>query len=278
MDLALSRFVMKATVEASRVLELDAEERAKWSKIAENLTPYPTVRLPFGEVWADVVGAPPNHVYNVPVALAPVFPGEQVGIDLGESHLEIARRTAEAIRLEGGNDLVYQPLILARLGMLDLEWFKREVRYCLLPGGWANDRVRQIGGRYDDDTNFDFMMRMGVWTENLSLPAVLNECLLQSYSGTLRLFPNVLNLGRAGFRNLRAAGAFLVSAAWDGMAVSPITMLSEKGAPVRLADPWKSGGVRVTGTTDGRTIRADQEGEVWIFATEPGASYRIEPA
>jgi alpha-L-fucosidase 2 len=278
MDLALSRFVMKATVEASRVLELDAEERAKWSKIAENLTPYPTVRLPFGEVWADVVGAPPNHVYNVPVTLAPVFPGEQVGIDLGESHLEIARRTAEAIRLEGGNDLVYQPLILARLGMLDLEWFKREVRYCLLPGGWANDRVRQIGGRYDDDTNFDFMMRMGVWTENLSLPAVLNECLLQSYSGTLRLFPNVLNLGRAGFRNLRAAGAFLVSAAWDGMAVSPITMLSEKGAPVRLADPWKSGGVRVTGTTDGRTIRADQEGEVWIFATEPGASYRIEPA
>jgi alpha-L-fucosidase 2 len=277
MDLALSRFVMKATVEASRVLELDADERTKWSKIADNLAPYPTLRLPFGEVWADVVGAPPNHVYNVPVTLAPVFPGEQVGIDLGESHLEIARRTAETVRLESGNDLVYQPLIRARLGMLDLDWFKREVRYCLLPGGWANDRVRQIGGRYDDDTNFDFMMRMGVWTENLSLPAVLNECLLQSYSGTLRLFPNARNLGRAGFRNLRAAGAFLVSAAWDGKAVSPITMLSEKGGPVRLADPWKTDGVRVTCTTDGRTIHVDLQGETWIFATEPGASYRIEP-
>jgi len=277
MDLALSRFVMKATVEASRVLELDADERTKWSKIADNLAPYPTLRLPFGEVWADIVGAPPNHVYNVPVTLAPVFPGEQVGIGLGESHLEIARRTAETVRLEGGNDLVYQPLIRARLGMLDLDWFKREVRYCLLPGGWANDRVRQIGGRYDDDTNFDFMMRMGVWTENLSLPAVLNECLLQSYSGTLRLFPNARNLGRAGFRNLRAAGAFLVSAAWDGKAVSPITMLSEKGASVRLADPWKTDGVRVTCTTDGRTIHVDQQGEIWMFATEPGASYRIEP-
>jgi hypothetical protein len=32
MDLALSRFVTKATVEAWRVLELDAGERAKWSK------------------------------------------------------------------------------------------------------------------------------------------------------------------------------------------------------------------------------------------------------
>ena len=96
-------------------MELDAEERTKWSKIAENLTPYPTLQLPFGEVWADVVAAPPNHVYNVPVTLAPVFPGEQVGIDLGESYLEIARRTAETVRLEGGNDLVYQPLIRARV-------------------------------------------------------------------------------------------------------------------------------------------------------------------
>jgi hypothetical protein len=278
MDLALTRFVMKATVEASRVLEVDADERTRWSKIAENLAPYPTLQSPFGEVWADVVGAPPNHVYNVPVTLAPIFPGEQVGIDLGEAHHEIALRTAERVRLEGGNDLVYQPLIRARLGVLDLDWFKHEVRYCLLPGGWANDRVRQIGGRYDDDTNFDFMMRMGVWTENLSLPAVLNECLLQSYSGTLRLFPNALNLGRAGFRNLRAVGAFLVSAAWDGKAASSVTVLSEKGAPVRLVDPWKTGGVRVTRTTDDRTIHADKEGEVWVFATERGASYRIEPA
>ena len=68
-----------------------------------------------------------------------------------------------------------------------------------------------------------------------------------------------------------------MSAAWDGKAVSPITMLSEKGAPVRLADPWKTDGVRVTCTTDGRTIHVDQQGEIWLFATEPGASYRIEP-
>ncbi len=72
--------------------------------------------------------------------------------------------------------------------MLDLGWFKREVRYCLLPNGVASDRVRQINGRYCDDVDFDFMMRMGIWTENPSSPAVLNECLLQSYTGTIRLF------------------------------------------------------------------------------------------
>ena len=160
-------------------------------------------------MWLDVLNAPVEHVYNIPVTLAPVFPGDQVGIGRHEEYLEIARRTARAIRLEGGNNVVFQPLIRARLGMLDLGWFKNEVRYCRVPNGVVGDRVRQIDGRYSDTTNFDFMMRMGIWTENLSLPAVLNECMVQSYTGTLRLFPNTKGLGRASFRNLRAAGAFL---------------------------------------------------------------------
>ncbi len=63
-----------------------------------------------------------------------------------------------------------------------MTWFKREVSYSLLSNGIANDRCRQSGGRYRDESNFDFRMRMGVWTENLSLPAVLNECMLQSYN------------------------------------------------------------------------------------------------
>jgi alpha-L-fucosidase 2 len=82
------------------------------------------------------------------------------------------------------------------------------------------------------------MMRMGIWTENLALPAVLNECMLQSYSGVIRLFPNTTNLGKARFRHLRAKGAFLVSAAWDGHSVTEAEIVSEKGAPARLASPW----------------------------------------
>jgi hypothetical protein len=102
--------------------------------------------------------------------------------------------------------------------------------------------------------------------------------MLQSYSGTLRLFPNTHNLGRARFKNLRAAGAFLVSAAYDGKTVSPVTLLSEKGVPVRLANPWKTAGIRAIRLKDGKEISARNEGEVFVFSTEPGARYRIEPA
>jgi len=228
-------------------------------------------------VWLDVLNAPPEHVYNIPVTLAPVFPGEQVGMGRNEGHLEIARRTARAIRLEGGNDLVYQPLIRARLGMLDLEWFKNEVRYCQLPNGLANDRVRQIDGRYNDGVDYDFMMRMGVWTENLSLPAVLNECMLQSFSGSIRLFPNTQGLGRAHFRNLRAVGAFLVSASYDGKTVSQVTLFSEKGASVKVVNPWPNSQLKVTRVKDGQPATVSVNGEVAQFRTQARERYRIEP-
>jgi len=146
-----------------------------------------------------------------------------------------------------------------------------------LPDGVANDRVRQSGGRYSDSTDFDFMMRMGVWVENFALPGVLNECMLQSYAGTLRFFPNVQNLGAARFENLRAAGAFLVSAAFDGREITHISLLSEKGKQVRLAKPWP-GALRVKKASDASVVAFSTEGDAIVFPTEAGERYLIERA
>jgi hypothetical protein len=277
MDLSLGAFILKATVEASRQLNLDADERAKWAEVHDHLAPYPQGEGPFGGVWLDVLDAPVEHVYNVPATTTPIFPAEQVGIGLHPEQLEIARRTAKSIRLEGGNDLVYQPLTRARLGILDLEWFKDEVRYSLLPNNTCYDRVRQIGGRYRDSTDFDYMSRMGVWIENFSLPAVLNECLMQSYAGFIRVFPNTINLGAVKFAQLRAAGAFLVDAQWNGKEVtSPVGIMSEKGARCRLTNPWPQSNVRITRVADGKEVVARRAEGILEFDTAPGERYRVE--
>ena len=277
-DLALSNFLLSGVIEASRVLNVDAEERAQWTDIHANLTSYPQAQGPFGEVWVDVDDGPTEWIFNTPNTGVPIFPGEQVGLGLRPELLPIARRTVETIRLEGGNDLVFQPLIRARLGILNLDWFKGQVRYCLMPNGIANDRVRQTGGRYSDQTDFDFMMRMAVWVENFSLPSVLNECMLQSYDGALRLFPNTQSLGPARFQDLRAVGAFLVSASWDGKSVSPIVLLSEKGTTARIVNPWGTAGARVTLLKDGTEVRAEVKGNTIVFETQPQEHYRIERA
>lgn len=277
LDLSLSAFILKAAVEASKELDVDADDRAKWADVHDHLALYPKAEGPFGEVWLDVLDAPVEHVYNVPATTSPVFPGEQVGIGLRPEELEIARRTTKNVRLEGGNDLVYQPLTRARLGILDLEWFKNEVRYSLLPNDTCFDRVRQIGGRYRDSTDFDYMRRMGIWIENFSLPAVLNECLMQSYTGVIRLFPNTTKLGPAKFEQLRAAGAFLVDAQWDGNAVvPPVWISSEKGAPCRLSNPWPKTAVRITRVADGREVAVGHSEGILDFATSSGERYRIE--
>jgi hypothetical protein len=136
----------------------------------------------------------------------------------------------------------------------------------------------QTGGRFAQSVDFDFMMPMGIWCENFALPGVLNECMMQSYSGTIRLFPNTTNLGPARFEDLRAVGAFLVSASYDGQKVTDCTLTSEKGRRVQIISPWPDRELRVIRTRDNSRIQPHAEGEGWTFDTEAGGSYRIMPA
>jgi hypothetical protein len=278
LDLALTRFLLRAMLTASEVLKVDKDEADQWRDIYEHLAPYPKAQGPYGEVWLDVRNAALEHVYNIPITLAPVFPGEDVGIETEGVTRQIASRTAKTIRLEGGNDLVFQPLIRARLSMLDFEWFKEQVKYCSMPNGIANDRVRQTGGRYPESMDFDFMMRMGAWCENFALPGVINECVMQSYAGTIHLFPNVKGLGPVRFQNLRAVGAFLVSATHNGKNLTHVSLHSEKGKRVRMANPWNGSALGVFRVRDGQSISAQHSGSVFSFETGPGETYRIEPA
>ncbi len=140
-------------------------------------------------------------VYNVPANLAAVFPGEDIGLHSAPEELNLARNTYYNQQNEGGNDLVFCNLQAARLRVLDLGKFKRQINYCLLPNGTASDRILQVHGRYSDLTDYGYMDRMGIWFENFALPAVINECLMQSYQGIIRLFPNWPMDKDAEFRN-----------------------------------------------------------------------------
>ena len=80
-----------------------------------------------------------------------------------------------------------------------------------------------------------YMGGMGVWFENFALPAVINECLMQSYDGQIRLFPNWDKASDASFRTLRARGAFLVSASLRDGEVQPVEVYSERGGMPRAS-------------------------------------------
>jgi alpha-L-fucosidase 2 len=119
---------------------------------------------------------------------------------------------------------------------------------------------------------------MGLWCENFAVPVVLNECMLQSYTGVIRLFPNTKNLGPARFERLRAAGAFLVSAIHDGKSVVRLKIFSEKGGTLRFVSPWAGRNVQIVRESDDRRMPHTLDRDEIIATTEVGGTYLIAPA
>jgi hypothetical protein len=244
-DLTLVKFIFKAFNEAASVLGRETEEKQLLSDIKDilaNYPEYPTAESEkYGRIIVSVPGEHSQVVYNVPNALITVFPGEDHGLGSDQASLELVKNTYRNQQNEGGNDLVFKNLQAARIGMLDIEKFKRQINYCLLPNGTASDRAIQVHGRYSDSGDYGFMDHMGIWFENFALPVVVNECLMQSYDGVIRLFPNWPLSSDARFQDLRAAGAFLVSASLTDGKIIEIRILSEAGSKLKIIVPWEKG-------------------------------------
>lgn len=98
----------------------------------------------------------------------------------------------------------------------------------------ATDRIRYLGlpnGYYRGNPH-------GI--ENLNIiPAMLQEMMLQSYEGVIRIFPAwPSGQPEAAFRGLYARGAFRVSAVLSGGKTVRAEILSLQGSRLRVSNPW----------------------------------------
>jgi alpha-L-fucosidase 2 len=81
---------------------------------------------------------------------------------------------------------------------------------------------------------------------NFGFAAAIQEMLLQSYKGIIRIFPAVPTAWKdLSFDKLRAEGAFLVSAAMKGGNIEQVKIISEKGGDCTLENPWPGKSVRI---------------------------------
>ena len=114
----------------------------------------------------------------------------------------------------------------------------------------------------------------GGWTEALGIIAPLQEMMLQSWDGAIRVFPVWPKELDASFKTLRAEGAFLVSAAWTNGEVSAVEILSERGARCRLRDPWP-GKTRIVDRSGKEVSLACEKEGIIGFPTQVGESYQL---
>ncbi len=90
--------------------------------------------------------------------------------------------------------------------------------------------------------------------ENLStVPNTLQEMMLQSYEGILRIFPNWPRNSQpeASFFGFRAYGAFLVDASLKDGKVEQVRIVNTKGRKCVVENPWGKNGVCIVSFPDG---------------------------
>jgi alpha-L-fucosidase 2 len=103
---------------------------------------------------------------------------------------------------------------------------------------------------------------------NFAFAAGIQEMLLQSHTGVVRVFPAVpASWKDVSFKSLRTFGAFLVSARKKAGRVTEVRVLAEKGGSFRLEDPFEGGGYDVSGRAAAAVRRS---GPVIEAALRPG--------
>lgn len=181
--------------------------------------------------------------------------------------------------------------------------FRPEWTYQMRFWGWIDKLIRQAmqeirGGVFQPERDFADWVRVvrrwrhpngliwgmpirffghgGGWTETLGIIAPLQEMMLQSWDGVIRVFPCWPAKVDASFRDLRAEGAFLVSAAQEDGRVTRFSLKSLAGARCTVAGPW-AGGETVVRRSDGREVAASPgpRGTV-VFPTGAGVEYLVE--
>lgn len=100
---------------------------------------------------------------------------------------------------------------------------------------------------------------------NFAFAAGIQEMLLQSHSGVVRIFPAIPAGWRdVSFYGLRAVGAFVIDAEKKSGKVVGIRIFAEKGGIIQLKNPFDQKGLKITG---GEVLK---KGEILRIKTSPG--------
>lgn len=115
----------------------------------------------------------------------------------------------------------------------------------------------------------------GAWTETLGIIAPLQEMMLQSWEGMIRVFPAWPKNLDADFEQLRAEGAFLVSAAYQNGQVTHFKIKSLVGGPCTFANPWPGKTLRIA-DIESNKILTEQNSEIITLNTLRNKEYKVE--
>ncbi|MFB7224317.1 hypothetical protein [Streptomyces sp. NPDC056227] len=238
-ELAALKNVITELINASVVLGKDADRREHWSEILDRLAPQPTATWKDKKVyalaekewkngeWVALANPVPGDGNIIPLDI--VVPGGQLGYYSPSEDLQIARNTIDVF---GDN------------AWRQINNFPRIFNDAVQSRYPADAVLGHLTSTISAQIKPNLRISDGVHgVEKIGATAAINNMLLMSDQSVLKVFPNWVQGEDASFSRLRAEGAFVVSAAYDGEAdaVSQVTITSEAGKPLTFAVPWDEG-------------------------------------
>jgi alpha-L-fucosidase 2 len=253
-DLAAVRLLFPIAIQVSTQLGQDSGARASWQSIVDNLVPYPTQNGAYLPM--DPPVAATHNGENVASEL--IWPYDRTGI--GASDYQTALNTWNSRPFPYGNVWANDAVQAARLGLGDqaLSGMKTMLqKYQNYPNGMTSN------------TNGVFEY-LGV---NL---AALNESLLQSYTGKIRVFPAApSDSSFVGKFTLLAEDGFQVSSEREGGDIKYVGIKSLYGKQATVINPWSGQSVQVRRASDNAILTTSSAAEI-SFATATNTVYVVE--
>lgn len=255
-SLGLVKMLFKGVYDMAKELGLNSEKYALWEDINRNLSDFPLFikngKLCFrysrmGIRWRD----------DNTVGLQHIYPASQIGFNSGDKLLKIARNSyfINDRRLDDNGSNSYLPAG-ARIGV-DPAFIMEGIRSNIKEFAMPNKLFRHHGGGIEHLT---------------TVPATINEMLLQSYEGIIRLFPCWDKNSDASFENLRADGAFLVSAKLQNKRISGVSIRSLQGNACKVQD---FGFSRIVRAEDKQPVAFTKYGDAVCFETQKDTTYEL---
>ena len=255
-SLGLVKLLFKGVYDMAKELDPGTDKLAVWKEISDNLSEFPTF-IKHGKKCFKYSKRGIRWRDDNTVGLQHIYPASQIGFSSGEKLLKIAKNTyfINDRRLDDNGSNSYLPAG-ARIGVdpqFIIDGIKQNIKEFALP----NRLFRHHGGGIEHLT---------------TVPATINEMLMQSYEGIIRLFPCWDKTSNVTFENLRADGAFLVSAELKDKKVTSLKIKSLRG---RKCTTECEGIKSVIRESDNSKINFTADGNMVTFETQANTVYKL---
>lgn len=228
LTLGLLRNLFQHLLPMSEELGVDADRRAKWRDILARLSAFPLQERGCKTVFRYSEKGTAWWNDNT-LGIQHIFPAGAIGLDSDPKLIEISHNMINAMnRWADYNGFSSWYTACARVGY-DPKVILARLRAECDQHSFPNGLLYYGGGGIESCGGF----------------LAINEMLLQSHEGVLRFFPCWPPDQDARFGDLLAVGAFRVSAALKNGEVSGVRIVSEKGRPCLVQNPWPGRAVNV---------------------------------